>query len=425
MHHLSFRGLAPALALVLAMALSACGSDSGGNDSGGNSQPRDTNNNSVAEGVNGPLDAVQTPLHEQILGQLTAAAAGTPLEGTLDCVSQAVVLDLLDVVDALALALMTAAESADPVTAFDAATGDVQFALGELSRDLPGALTALAGEDCNVAGGNNFAAGGNPLEGTPLAPLGASLGPVLAQINGGGSGEDMDLQSLSELVHQLNLAFASGTAQIPAEAQSAPILGGLLTTLETAFNDLDNTLQPLALYNGEAAAGELETTLSHLLNNILTQVVPIGFIEEQAGSPGLISAPLTGAIETAINGIRLNLLDAALPPLTEALDGPLATVLDPVENQLLPTLLGPISDALSGTTAEGPTGTSLDLLLVQLTNALSGSIGDGGSNGGPTGTPLDLILGPLLAATNQQGSCPLGSTPLVPLCSVIDLLPSV
>ena len=166
-------------------ASSSGGSGSPSNPSGGSggtSQPSQ-NNSTVADGVTGPFDEAQTPLSESVFGQLASSAAGTPLEGTLDCAGQAIVIDLVDVLDSIALALIQTAETQDPATAFEAAAGNIQFSLEELANDLPGALTALYGTDCNSSGGGS---GDNPLAGTPLEPLGAALAPVLSQFPGAG-----------------------------------------------------------------------------------------------------------------------------------------------------------------------------------------------------------------------------------------------
>ncbi len=396
------------LTLVLGSAISlvACSdSDNSDNLIFEDNTPQDTNSNSVSEGVEGPLDALQTPLSEDVFGQLVAATTGTPLEGVLDCAGQAVVIDLLDVVDSIAVGLIEASEGSDPTMALSNSSENIQLSLQELANDLPGALTALAGDDCNGESGDGnggFSGGNNPLSGTPLAPLGDALAPVLAGLPASNSdvGDDMDLQSLSAFMHELSLAFQSGLDQVPAEAAEAPIFGGILKTLETAFIDLDNTLMPLGIYNGDAAADALEVTLNHLLVNILTEIVPLKFIEEQAGTPpGQFTGPIEEGVGMATAGLGDNLLSVALPQLADALNGPLSPVLGPIENEVLPAILGPITDALAGgdggDSASGPTGTPLDLLLGPITAALGG--GDS-SGDGPTGTPLDLVLGPLLAA---------------------------
>ena len=302
--------------------------------------------------------------------------------------------DLVDVLDSIALALMQTAETQDPATAFEAAAGNVQFSVEEFANDLPGALTALNGSDCNSAGGGDTGGGGdNPLAGTPLEPLGAALAPVLSQFPGAGGepgdSPDMDLRSVSVLVSQLALAFDAGLAQIPAEARTAPVFGGILTTLSTGLADLSVTLTHFGAYNGDSTAAALETTLNNLLVNVLTNVVPVNFAEAQAGQEGTLSGPIISGVNQITSALGDNLLAAAVPQLTAALDGELSVLLDPIENTLLPALLGPVSTALAGGGSAGGAG-SLGVILGPLTEALTG----GGSASNPTGTPLGRFTCP-------------------------------
>lgn len=414
--------IAGIIILAAGMALGGCGggssSSSGSTGSGGGTATEETQTNrSVEDGVTGPLDAAQTPLFDDIFGQLTSAAAGTPLEVTLDCAGQAIIIDLVDVLDSIALALIESSETQDPVTAFENATGNIEFSLGELANDLPGALTALNGGGCNGQGDGDNGAGGNPLAGTPLEPLGDALMPVLDQFpdSGGdpGNNPDSDLQSLSFLVVQLSQAFSAGLAQIPPEARAAPIFGGILTTLNTGFNDLAITLIQFGAYNGTGTAAALENTLNNLLVNVLTEVIPVNFLEAQAGQPGVVSGPITAGVDQVTAALGENLLAAAIPQLTSAMDGELAVLLDPIENTLLPALLGPVSQALAG---GGGGGSPLDLILGPVTDALTSS-GDGS---GPTGTPLDALLAPLVAFSDGDTSCPFAATALDGACVLYD-----
>ena len=157
-------------------------------------------------------------------------------------------------------------------------------------------------------------------------------------------------------------------------------------------------MMPLGVYDGDAAAVALEDTLNHLLVNVLTEVVPLKFIEEQADLPeGQITGPIAEGVSLATDAIGDNLLAIVLPELADTLDGPLSPVLGPVENLILPAILAPITEALSGESSgsDGPTGTPLDLLLGPITEALLRVTGE---FDGPTGTPLDAILSPLLDA---------------------------
>ena len=413
--------------LSAGLIISGCSggsSGSSGGSSGSSQQQASQNNSTVGQGVSGPLDEAQNPLSDSVFGPLTESAAGTPLQGTLDCARQAIAIDLIDVLDSVALALMQTGETQDPATAFEAAAGNIQFSLGELAKDLPGALTALNGDDCNSSSGGSGGGGDNPLAGTPLEPLGAALAPVLSRFPGAGgtpgSSPDMDLRSLSVLVSQLSQAFNAGLTQIPPEAQAAPVFGGILTTLGTALSDLSVTMAHFGAYNGDASAAALETTLNNLLVNVLTNVVPVNFVEAQAGQEGTFSGPIISGVDQVTSALGDNLLAAALPQLTAALDGELSVLLDPIENTLLPALLGPVSTALAG--GGGAGASPLDLILGPLTDALTG----GGSASNPTGTPIDALLGPLVDLTGGSGggsSCPFAGTPLAGGCTLFSLLP--
>ncbi len=417
------------LSTVMASSLLIAGCNGGSSSSSGSGPaptPPPQNNSTVADGVAGPLDEIQNPLSDTVFEPITSSAAGTPLQVTLDCARQAVVVDLVDVLDSIALALMQGAETQDPAAAFESASDNIQFSLGELAHDLPGALGAVTGDDCNTPDSDAGEGSDNPLAGTPLEPLGAALAPVIDQFPSseeepGDGGEDpdgnppMDLTTLAVLVNQLAIAFNSGVSQIPAEAQQAPIFGGVLTTLGDGLSDLAITLYFVSIYNGDAAAGALENTLNTLLVNVLTNIVPVNYVEAEAGQEGALSGPITDGVDQLTSALGENLLAAALPQITDALGGNSASLLAPFEDTLLPSLLAPITDALpaGGDDSSSP----LDLILGPLTDALSG----GGSASEPTGTPLDALLGPLFDLTGN--TCPFADTPLAPSCTLYDLLP--
>lgn len=403
----------------VSVILAAC---NGGSSSSGASTPAQNQpavNRTVDDGVNGPLDQVQRPLSEDIFSQIIAGAEGTPLEGSLDCVRQAVVIDTVDILDSIALALSEAASSQDPA-ALEAAAGNIEFSLNELANDLPGALGALTGSDCNSSESGGGNTGANPLAGTPLEPLGAALAPVLEQLPSGGSpgtGQDADLNSLTLLTGQLAVAFQGGMASLPPEVRSAPILGGVLTTLSTALNDINTTMLWFGRYNGEFAATALEGALNRLLINTLTQIVPLAFVEGQAGQPGVISGPIAAGVTQLTSALGDNLLSVALPELANAMNNDLAPVLDPIENTVLPAIL---LAAFSGLGEAQGGDDPISLLLGVVTDNLAGGNGGGST---PTGTPLDLLLGPLVDIGGGSTTCPFEGTPLDSACSLFQLLP--
>lgn len=404
----SGKGVA-AIALAASLSLTACGGGSSGGGGGSNPGGGDGGGDPVTQyqGVEGPLDVVQEPLSTQVFGTLADGAAGTPLEGAVKCLDQVVVEDVVDILDSV-LAVASAETAADPQAAFGTAQANLQLAAGELLNDLPNLLASLAGQsDCS---GTSAGGGDNPLAGTPLAPLADALAPFLG---GNFDPSTMDLTTLSGLFADISAAFSDGIDGLPAEVSGAPVLGGLLTTLDVALADLAVTTNAVALTDGAAVSAGVTTTLDHLLTGVLVDVVPIGFFEEQAGQPGVFSAPIT----------------AAVGEITGQLDGALATALVPLFDgleTLLTSIEGALSGGLPGGVGSGPTNTPLDALLGPLTSLADSLPGAGGvpSGDGVTGTPLDILLAPLVSAIegNGAGACPLGGTPLSPVCDVVDSL---
>jgi hypothetical protein len=289
-------------------------------------------------------------------------------------------------------------------------------------------LTGLAGEGCSTTGTSTTASASNPLAGTPLAPLGDALAPVLAAFpTSDGAAGDLQLTTLSDLVSQLNMAFQQGLAMVPAEAQTAPVAGGLFTTLSNALNNLDGTLQVVAVYDADAASIAVTHTVDRLLKDVLTEVIPVKFIEEQAGQGPIVSSQIEAGIAQVTAALAQGLNPALNAILEQGLNAALTPLMNPIENTLLPAILGPITDALAGglpgvgSGTAGPTGTPLDTVLGPILDALGGGLPTAGAPG-LTGTPLDLILAPLTDAigTNGVGACPLAATPLDPLCGVVD-----
>ncbi len=385
-------------ALSASLLLTGCGGGGGGGG-GGSSSGGET---ATYQGVEGPLDQAQEPLSEQVFGGLAAPLAGTPLEAPVECLNQVVVTDILDVLDSLAAAIDPASLN-DPQAALEAATGNAQLAATELTADLPNLLASLVGAgDCE--GGSTGGATGNPLEGTPLADLGAALESVFAN---SGDPSEMDLTQLSALFEQLSSAFSDGLTNVPAEITGAPILGGALTTLDVALADLATSVDALTSQDAAGTSNAIATTVQNLLTNVLVNVVPVGFIEEQSDQEGLFSSQI----------------ESAISQLTIQLDSGLATILAPLFDGFA-TLQAALAGGMTGGTGsgEGLTGTPLDTILAPLAD-LAASLGAGAGGDGVTGTPLDLLLAPLVSAIEGgAGSCPLADTPLAPACTVVDSL---
>ncbi|MBW2940412.1 hypothetical protein [Zhongshania aquimaris] len=413
-----------ALTLSAGLVLTGCGGGSSGNrggpSGGGGAEQPITNGFSEVEG---PLDAVQQPLSEQVLAPIVAGAAGTPLEGPVSCVTSFIVTDVLDILDSILVNVDPATLQSDPAALFTDSAANFQATVTELAADLPVALASLAGESCTGGG-----AGGDSsdplaaLAGTPLAPLADALAPVLEMANGGGSGE---APSPSVLLTMLSDAFSEGIQTIRDQDPSgqiggAPVLGGLLTTLDTALSDLAAAGLAFDDMDTDAASAALSVTLENLLNGLLIDVVPIGFIEEQADQGPVVSSQIqaaTAALAGLLGGNFGELPGGGFENPADALFGPLSD-----------TFLAGLQSALTDGLAGGGGGSNVggfDALLEALAplQALLSAGGGSGTGDGLTGTPLDLLLTPLVTALDGgAGSCPLAATPLSALCDVASTL---
>lgn len=414
----SNRGMAAGL-LSASLLLTACGSSGGGSSS---SEPSNTNTS-----VAGPLDVVQEPLSTQVFGGLSSAAAGTPLEGAITCVGDLVANDALDVLDSL-LVKLDPATLQDPQALFTESAADLQATVTQLAERLPVVLASLAGESCD---GSDSAAGGNPLDalaGTPLAPLADALAPVFSSMDS--SGGSMDSASLSALVEMISDAFSDGLATIVAQDPTgqiaeAPVLGGLLTTLDVTLQDLSTTVGALESTDPDAVASALAVTVNHLLNGVLLDVIPVKFIEEQSGQGSVFSDPISDAIFTLTSSFGSGFSGFGEAGFTDAFGGSSGDLFATFQESALGPLLAPITSALGGQSSggAGTTGTPLDVILDPLLS-LGDSLSAEGSEGTAfTGTPLDLLIAPILAAAeNEPGTCPLNGTPLAAVCGLLDPL---
>lgn len=390
------------LALALATSVFAVGCGGGGSSGSSGGSAVETRND-----VAGPLDALQGPLSTQVLAPLQSAVAGTPLEGVVDCVDQAVINDVLDVADALALGVQPGA--ADPAAALAATAANVQAELGDLVADLQGLVTSFAG-GVGCSGNAPALTGlGNPLTGTDFAALGSQLLPVLNQVQGQLGGGALSLGQLSGLLGLVTQAFNGSSGLIPTDASNAPVVGPVLDVVSQALTDLQLTVAAAASGNPTTTATQVTNTVQNLLGGLLTDVIPISLIEDTSGQGALVSGPIQDAIDqlTAVLGGGLGSLSTAA--LTDALADPTSLLLNPLENDVLGLILGPIQDAIGGGSVGLPvaTGTPLDGVLGTITGVLSGGVG---------GDPLTSLLGSLLGGV---GSCPLAGTPLAALCGVL------
>ncbi|MDD3762425.1 MAG: hypothetical protein PHP86_03940 [Nevskiales bacterium] len=397
-----------AAAVTSLVVLAGCGGG-GGSDSSTNTPTPSGNDGTVTvASVSGPLDPLQDQVSTGVFDPLSTSVKDTPLESVVQCADQVVNQDVLDIADSVLVSLQAAATGGslqpDPQA--------VAESLRAMVANMAQLLQALAadGTTClsTTLSADQLADLASVLDGTPLAPLGDQLAPVLQQIIAtiGGSGPvdgDLQLSTLATLVAQLNNALQFALAQIPAEAYDAPIVGGTLTTLSTALNDTTNLLYAVLTYDAATTNTALQTLLNNTVGNLLTNVVPLTTLEEQAGQPGALSGPIltaTTQLAAAIGGAVGTILD---PTFNQVLDGALAPVLDPIENEILPTIIGPIIDAIGGLGQGGdPTGPLSGTPLAPITNLLTSVLGTIGLGGGNT------------------GSCPFANLPLLSnLCGLI------
>lgn len=396
------------LAISGALFAAGCGGSGGSSDSGSGSSVETRND------VIGPLDGLQGGLSEQVLQPLTTSVAGTPLAGVVDCLDQAVINDVLDVADAVALGLQPGA--VDPTVALMGTAANVQAEVGDLVADLQGLVASLAGGAGCTGNAAALPGLGNPLAGTPLAALGSQLLPVLSVVQGqlgGAAPGSLSLGQISGLLGQVVQAFNGATGLIPPDVADAPVLGGVLGVVSQALADVQLTVAAAASANPTNTATQLTNTVQNLLDGLLTDVIPIGLIENTSGQPGLVSGPIQDAIDqlTAVLGGGLGNLPST--DLAGALQNPLELLLNPLESDLLSLILDPIQAAIGGGTGgTGPvlTGTPLDGVLATLTEVLSGGVG---------GDPLTSLLGSLLGPLGGGGTCALSGTLLAGLCGLL------
>ncbi|WP_293393799.1 hypothetical protein [Nevskia sp.] len=393
-----------ALAIAAVLVTACGGGGSSGTDSstgGGGSTPGGTTTPAPAA-VAGPLDTVQTAVTDTVIAPLVTATAGTPLQGVLLCGNSIVTRNLLDIGDAIANGL------ASPSTLVSTAPAAAQGALTALVGNLSGLLGSLSGSVTCLGGstGSTPVPTTNPLAGTPLAPIGDALLPVLTaamqQLAAGTNGTlpQIGATQLATIVAQLATAYDSALTQLPPEALAAPVVGGTLVTV-------GNTLDQLVALTNLAATGASVPTLAaafqtlaqNALNDVLTLVLPVDSLQGEAGAgaPTDVLATLQAAIASLTGGLGTS---PTTPLPANPLGGTGFAALTGLVTQLtslLPTGLTGSAGTSPLATATGPLQTLLSSLLAPLTGGglPGGTTGGttGGSTGGTTGGCLLAFLG--------------------------------
>lgn len=391
--------------LAITATLAACGGGSSGTTT--TTPPPSTTPVVTAPGaakVAGPLDAVQEPVSDQVISPLATSLAGTPLQGVVQCVDQIVVTDVIDVVDILAIAIQSGAGTANPGALLTGTAASVQAQVENIVIDLNGLLAALRGNSAACTT-NTAPTGGNILVGTPLAPVGAALAPVLAQVytalhGTSGPRPTLSLGTITSLLAQLEFALDSAIAQVPADVATAPVIGATLTTVQAAVHDLNDTLIAASTRNVVTTQTAMANTLNNLLSGVMLGIVPVTAIENQAGQAGMLSGPIQAGIDDVSSQISTGLGTLLQPVFEQNLADALAPVTGAIDSTILGAILGPLNEALSGI------GVSLSSPLGPVVTALDGFFS------GSEVSPLDLIQ----EVINGEIGCPLAGTPLAILC---------
>lgn len=382
--------LAPALALGGALLLAGCSGGSSFSDT--SATPGGSNGGGTSASVSGPLDPLQNTLSD-VLGDQIADALPAPLNVTVECADQAVTA-LTDVPDAILLAVAGLPNGADPAAAFQGTSEQVIASLQSFAAKLQSSLLILAGRGSACSGTLD----GNPLAGTPLAPAGTVLEELiqtLASFNAPGSTQDPDLTAVTDAVAPLLDQLSQSLALLPAEVRNAPVIGGVLQTVESLTGDLANVLPDIGEYDAPGTTAGIEALLNNTLSNMLLHVLPVAQIEDQVGQN--FSSQIQDGIDTLTAALGSGLGQLITPAFDQALDGALEPVLDPVEG-LVAQVLGavatgpanPLNGILGGLAGNG--GVPLDSLLALLTTGTGGAdFTDllSGLHLSTSGTPLD------------------------------------
>lgn len=397
---LTSRGITLAALLGAALVLGGCnggGSSSDDVQSGNNGGSGGTGGTGGSGGssgnvkVTGPLDPVQDALSD-VLGNQIGGALPEPLGPTVQCADTALAA-FTDVPDALLLAFMSLPNGADPAAAFQGASAQMVASMQDFAARLQTTLRILAGQT-SVCGSS--AVGGNPLAGTPLEPVGAPLVALLSALQGVGANPTPAALSAAVMpaLEQLFWAFDA----LPPEVTGAPVVGGILDTLQIVTGRIGQLLLAGAATDPVAAQAAVEALIDDVISGVLLGVLPVSAID--AASPG-------GVPDIAPQ------IQAAIDQLTGALGGSMGSLIPAGFDSQLPDVMALFSDPTTGLMAllaggspsnplDGILGTlagggvsPLDPLLALLTAGAGGASLDNladSLSGGGAGSPIEDLM---------------------------------
>lgn len=365
----------------------------------------------VGDGPTGtPVDLTLTPLTDglaTLVNTLKGAAEGTPAGAAID--------PIVEGLDAL-LAVLNGG-STSQIPDLPALPGGEANPLNELLVSLQSQLDGFSVGPGSIPG----------LPGIPAIPGGGSTDPDLVPV----------ADVLTSVTDAISMAIGQGRAALEDAAGSeVPVIGGLLLTLEIALNDTSTLLDAVGSYEAVQTYYAIEGLLENVLDNALTQVIPLEFIGDQTGQD--LAGPVRDGIAQGVVAVRSSAGMALGPALQTAFGDTASPALDPIESvlaQLLAASPVDLGDTLSGGIDQfvaaltdltggagalpgagdlpalpgagglpalpgagdlpaipGAGGNPLDALL----GGLPAVGGDLPAGDGPTGTPADLLLGALV-----------------------------
>lgn len=313
--------------------------------------------------VEGPLDPVQNDVVDGIVVAQLGNELPTPLDGSVACAALSLNY-LIDAPDAILAGAEGLASGADPFDAFNASAADVQASLERFAGSLQASLTEMVNRGECSTDQDTAPQSGNPLAGTPLADVGVALQALVSSF-ATPEGEDPNLSSISGVVAPALAALAAQMgAAIPAEVSSAPVLGGVFSTIETAATDTADLLVSFGAYDAAATNADAQMLINNLLTGLLIDTLPVGEIDPAA------EAQLQTGINTLTATLGSGLGQVVTPLFNDGLNGVASPLVDPVEG-LLAGILG-AGNPLDGTLAPfagDAANTDADVLLGLLLTA--------------------------------------------------------
>lgn len=377
-------------AVALSVGLSACGGGGGGSasdsGSGGGVTPSSAS-------ISGPLDSVQSDVSTTVISPLVDATSGTALEGVLLCANSIVTYNTLDIADAFANGL------ANPTTLTSTTPAQAQAAVSALVSHLVGLLNSLAATGANTACSGTYAGAttvpsNNPLTGTSLAALGTQLLPALTsaqqQLNGSST---LSATQLASILATISTALNTGVSSVSSATADVPVLGGVLVSVQDSLSQLSTIATHAASgANGVVLAGDLQNLAETVLNDLLTQVMPVANLQSLAGAGAStdVLAQLQAAVATLTASLGTN-------PTTALGSNPLSasgfSSLVPLVDSLVTELTSSFSGVSGASSALTLASTLVESVLANLLS-LTGSGSNTSSGSGCTLSLLGLCLIP-------------------------------